>query len=442
MMKKGFIIPSVLFLAVFCVSFFCQRYSLIFREYIGLFLFTPDWLRETFTGSWPLSNFVASFLGQFYAEPVVGPMIPAAVTTVIYLCLSAVLRKCRAPFHRLLALAAALSAWCFTASLSTSVAIAAVLLISVLLWLITLIIPVFRGEAAPNVKVWEFLACGALIVGATLFVVFDKTTRENEELAKVIVSADRYDWAGVLKVATPERAKERPTLMPFAMLALNGQVKLSEAIFRYPVTGIETLDTSNEKNALSDLHQSYLYEIMDVPNEAIHQMFQFSTNFNHGMTHISLRRLIRLNIDAGQYNMAVKYATILRHNLFYRPQCSRIIAKYGSMENLCDSTQVASSSALVLTDDPTSNIMQLVKSGNNSPVVMERLLVYLLLERNLDDFQTLFYSYDWAGKRVPLHYQEALLLCGNIRHDVTIDQFLSRNPESNAYRKYYFAKKK
>ncbi len=449
MMKKSAIIPSVLFATVFCVSLICQRYTLIFREDTGLFLLTPDWLREVFSHPWALSNFTGSFLGQFYAEPVAGPMIPAAIITVIYLCLNSFLKRCRVPFHRLFAVAMALTAWYFTANMSKLSAIAAVMLISLALDLLSRpVLQLFKAcEARPdNPGWWQIVAALVLVAGTAALIGIRKDIRDNEEMANVVVNAGEGNWDKVLRTATPEKVMEQPLMMPFALLALNGQVRLSESMFRYPVSGPASLDLSNEKNAIGNLFQAFLFETLGVPNEAIHQFFQFSTNFDHGMTHLSMRSLIRCNINAEQYGMAAKYAAILSHNPYYSHQARRIFKKYRNLAPAGDSTEVSSSTAPAFTHDAAYDMMQLYKGGNTSPAVMDRLLALLLLERNLDDFLTIFYSYDWSGKAIPSHYQEALLISGDIREDVYISQEISRRYSTflanasapGTYWEYYF----
>lgn len=443
-MKKGFLIPAALFAAVFCTSFLCQHYTLIFRENIGLFLLTPDWLKEVFTKPLMLSNFTGSFLGQFYAEPVIGPMIPAAVITIIYLCLNAFLLNIRFKFHCLAATIAALAAWYVTAGLSTPIAMTAIMLIALAMAAISklpLLCKRKRGEAAdkgsnrngkparPEIRWWEIIAAIVLIAGTAIFAGNRKSIRDNEEMARVVISTGKGAWSEVLKVATPDKVMERPVMMPFAMLALNAQTKLSETMFRYPVTGPESLDLAKEKNAIGNIFQSYLFEALGVPNEAIHQMFQFSTNFNHGMTHLSLCNLIRYNLDAGNYRMAAKYASILSHNLKYHHQAAAIAEKYHNAEDLTDSPEVESQVAPAFSQDAVYDMMQLFKNGHNSPLVVDRILAYFLLERNLEDFATLFYSYDWNGKNVPAHCQEALLLKGDIREGVRISPETARKYE-------------
>ena len=418
-MKKGFIIPAALFIAVFCTSFFFQRYTLAYQENTDLFLLTPDWLREVFSQPLPLSNFTESFLKQFYSEPVTGPMIPATVTVAIYLCLNCFLRKCRVPFHRLAAIVPPLALWCLTATGRISTAIFTALLISVLLGLVSLFVP-HPSEGRKSIPLWEMAVVLALIAGSATFTILAEKTRSNEEMAKVSVCADKNRWEEVLTTATPEKVKEQPLMLPYALLALNSQGRLCDAMFRYPVTGLDCLDLGKENSAFGDIIQSYAYEMMDIPNEAVHQIFQFSTNFDHGMTHLSLRRLIRLNVNAGRYRLAVKYAEILRHNLFYRIQAERIIGKYGKMPDISDSLEVQSSAAPVFSQDPVYDMMQLIRETNTSAIALDRFGASLLLERNLEDFITLFYNFDWRNRRIPNHYQEALLLSRNVREDIRI----------------------
>jgi len=114
-----------------------------------------------------------------------------------------------------------------------------------------------------------------------------------------------------------------------------------------------------------------------------------------------------------------------------------MIDKYGEMEDAVDSLRTPSCEAPVFSYDPTTDIIQIVKNGNNSPVVVDRLLAYLLLERNLTDFTALFYDYDWRGKKIPIHYQEALLLSGDIREGIQIDPAIKNRSAKGTYWNYY-----
>ena len=408
MRKRGFIIPLLLFAAVFCVTLVYQRYTLAYRESVGLFLLTPDWLSEVFSRPWPLSNFLGSFLVQFYSEPAAGPIIPAAVITVIYLCLDVCLGRFRVSFHRVIALALALAVWCLASGLDSQTFLAAALLFSAALALISLLFA--RRGVGGGLKWREIVLCGVLVLCASLFVALRPATKAEEEMSKVIVCADAGRWNDVLSVATPSKVSQRPEMMPFALLALNAETRLGEDMFDYPVSGPGDLDMSGAKTALGNLFQSLLFDVLDVPNEAAHQMFQFATNYDHGITHLTLRRLVKYNVEAGLYSLACKYARILRCNLYYRPAADNIIRRYGAMEDSTDSLEVHSSVAAALSEDPAIDMLQLYRGGNRSQAVIDRLFAYLLLRNDLEQFRQLFYTFDWTGRKIPKLYRQALIL--------------------------------
>ena len=115
MKAKKYLIPAVLFVVVFCAAWALQRYTLVLMEAIGLFLWTPDWLRETFSECRPVSHFVASFLVQFYAVPVLGALITAALVTLVFVSLSTLLNRLGLLPHRPAAALAAVAVWVVTA---------------------------------------------------------------------------------------------------------------------------------------------------------------------------------------------------------------------------------------------------------------------------------------------------------------------------------------
>ena len=154
-MKTKTLIPAVLFLTVFCISQFLQPFTLKDMQNCGLFLLTPDWIREVLTGPHPVSETVASFLVQFYDIPVVGALIVAAVITLTYLALDTVLRRCRLPLHRIVSLLGALALWFFTSHLTSNRVPVMVMLIAAGLALVSLLIR--KGRERPAAR-WEFPA--------------------------------------------------------------------------------------------------------------------------------------------------------------------------------------------------------------------------------------------------------------------------------------------
>ena len=407
-MRKSLPIPLLLFAAVFCVSQFVQPYSLIQMENQGLFLLTPDWLREVMAGPHPLAESVGSFLVQFYDIPVVGALIVAAVIVLTYWGVDRVLGRLRLPFHRLAALVAALLCWVLTAGLETNLTVVNIMLISVLAGLVSSIIR--RHEEKPARR-WELPAAAVLVLAAAVFVATDSGIRDSERLAKVQVNARRLRWDKVLEAATPEASSADPRLMPFAFLALGETDMLGDRLFKYPVSGPGDFDMEGDNSLTGCLFNSLLAESLGVSNEAIHHIFQYSCHLPHGMSHLSLYQLIRYNAVKGDFTMVRKYAGILARNPKNQMAARSILRRYASSADLTDTLGHSSATARMVTNNPQYNLAQMSLLGLGSGLSVNRFLCYQLLTGDIEGFRTSFEALGWQGP-IPVHYQEALLLAG------------------------------
>ena len=407
-MKKSILIPLLLFVAVFCVSQFVQPYSLIQLENQGLFLLAPDWFREVMAGRHPLTELVGSFLVQFYDIPVVGALITAAVIVLIYWAVDRILGRFRLPFHRLVALVAALLCWVFTAGLDSNLPVVQIMLIAVLAGLLSSFIR--RREEKPAHR-WELPVAAALVLIAAAYVATDSGIRDAERLPKVQVNARRLRWDKVLEAATPEASASDPRLMPFAFLALGETGGLGDRLFKYPVSGPEDFDMEGDNSLTGCLYNSLLAESLGVPNEAIHHIFQYSCHLPHGMSHLSLYQLIRYNAVKGDFTMVRKYAGILGRNPKNRVAARGILRRYASSADVKDTLGHSSASARMVTNNPQYNLAQMSLLGLSSVVSVNRFLCYQLLVGDIEGFRNSFETLGWQGT-VPVHYQEALLLAG------------------------------
>jgi len=408
-MKNNRLIPLLLFAAVFCVSQFAQPYSLIQLENSGLFLLTPDWLREVMDGKYPLSEFVGSFLVQFYDIPVVGGLITAAVIALVYWAADRILSRLGLPFHRLVSLLAALICWVFTAGLDSNLPAVRIMLAAVIA---ALVFSLIKPRPEKPAKRWEIPAALVLVLAAVLFVVTDSGIKDTERLAKVQVNARRHRWDKVLEAATPEASASDPRLMPYAFLALGEKGELGDRLFKYPLSGPEDFDMEGDNSLTGCLFNSLLAESLGVPNEAIHHIFQYSCHLPHGMSHLTLYQLMRYNALKGDYTMVRKYAGILRHNPKNRSAARGILSRYASTADVADTLGHSSAGARMVTNNPQYNLAQMSLLGLGSGISINRFLCYQLLIGDLDGFRSSFEALGFSAGSVPVHYQEALLLAG------------------------------
>ena len=406
-MKAKALIPAALFLVVACVSIFLQPYSLTHMQNCGLFLLTPDWFREVLAGPHPVSEMVASFLVQFYDIPVVGALIVAAIITLTYLCLDSALRRCRLPFHRLVSLLGALALWFFTSNLASNQIPVMVMLIAAGLALVTLLIRKRRERPAAR---WEFPAALVLTLTVAALIGIAPQTVLQERLAKVEVNTLLHRWDKVLEVATPDNSARDPRLMPYAFLALGEKGTLGDNLFKYPITSPDDFGMEGQNTLVANLFNSLLNECLHVPNEAIHQMFQYSAHLPHGMSHLSLYQLIKYNIERGNYTLARKYATILSHNPKTHAAAKRVLKAYADAVDVADTTGHSSSHSLVMTKDALLNLAQMNMLGMSTSNSVNRFLCYQLLYGDLENFKRSMESISWPNNKIPVNYQEGLLL--------------------------------
>lgn len=406
-MKTKTLIPAALFLVVFCVCAFLQPYTLTHMQNCGLFLLTPDWFREVLSGPHPVSELLASFLVQFYDIPVLGAMIAAAVITLTYLALDVVLRRCRLSFHRIVSLLGALALWLFTARMTSNQVPVMVLLIVSGVALLSLILKKKDEKPAPK---WEFPVAVILTLVTAALIGLDARTIEQERLAKVEVNALLHRWDKVLEVATPENSALDPRLMPYAFLALGETGKLGDNAFKYPLRGPEDFGMEGDNSLTGSLFNSLLSECLRIPNEAIHQIFQYSAHLPHGMSHLSLYQLIKYNIENGNYTLARKYASILSHNPKTHAAARKVLKTYADAVDVADTTGHSSSKALVMTKDAQINLAQMNMLGKITGNSMNRFLCYLLLYGDLENFKRSIEGITWPDGKMPVNYQEALML--------------------------------
>ena len=408
-MKKNTIIPLLLFAAVFCVSQFLQPYWLTRLANNGLFLLTPDWLGDVLHGPHPLSELVGSFLVQFYDIPVTGPLIVAAVITVIYLCEDVFLRKCGVPFHALVSLLTALACWYFTARLDSNLPAVRVMLAAVFLGLVSLLIK--RRTVLKQLR-WELPAALTALALMTAVMCIDGRARAQEAMARAQAGIRKHDWDGVLKFVTPGRCTVYPELIPYAVMALGEKDMLADNLFRYPVSSLADFGMEGDNSLEGCLYNSILNECLGVPNEAIHQIYQYSCHLPHGMSHLGLAQLARYSVEGGNFTLARKYAGILMHNPRLRSSAKGLLRRIEGAADVADTLGHSSSTALVMTKSPQLNLAQMSVSGINSMHAINRYLCYMLMQGDVQGFRQAYEAADWGGRRVPLHYQEALLLAG------------------------------
>lgn len=379
-MKKH-LTPAILFTAVFCTGFFAQRYSFIQQEYYGLFLWTSDWLEETFSGPMPLSSFLGSFLVQFYRIPCAGPLVTAAGIAAFWWICNTVFRFA-GRWSGAIATVAACTAWYFAVKASDPTCLAGVLLIASVICLLFVLFQKHRTEetSAPAVLPISI----AVIFLSGIILVADPSLRKREAWSKVEYASISSDWIKVLEETTPEVIAEDNEFGPFAALALSERGLFSNSLDKY---GFENFDEAGLFYEDMPTRRGYLfgillYEAMGCTNEAIHRTFQAATPLPHGSSFGTLRHLMRYNTLSGNIPLAEKYATILGRSPANAALSRKILDRLGTMPAESQLDDGNSADASTITHSTAYNMKVLYEEGVFNAGMADRVQGMLLLFGN------------------------------------------------------------
>ncbi len=345
---KDWLIPALLFLAVFAVEMLLQRYTFLQKEYFGLFLNTPDYWNELWSGPHPLLTLCGDFLSQFCRMAWGGPALVALGVTAGFLLVRIPLRRYQIPL-------------------------------------------------------------AALALTAVLVIALLPKNRERERWAKVEYASLHRQWDKVVAAATPEAAQKDRVLIPYALLAYSESGTLPENLFRYPVNGPEDIDLEGELTRHGYYFAALNAECLGCTNEAIHNTFQTACTTPHGTSFGTLRQLIKFNIASGNKTMARKYAEILAKSPVNKGTARAALRYIDGMPEVSYLDGGPSDSAAIVTHSTFQNLRLMAKEGYFNEAAADRYRCLLLLQRDLRNFAGSF-SPDDDIAALPFCYQQALCL--------------------------------
>lgn len=410
-MRKA-VIPVLLLLGVFLVSWLCQPFTLICQEYEGLFLATPDAWARAFAQPFPLSGILSDFLIQFYRDPVYGALITAVIVALVFLLLRGILSRRGLPVTDTLSALGAGVLWFFLARSPEPKPAVAALLILLGLWLLSLLLPVRKGKA------WraDLPVAAALVLAAAAGTVFSPAVQRTERFSRVKRDALYGVWDDLLKAVPPSVAEKDGELTPFALLALSAKGQLGEKMFSYPVYSENDLDMcdydGNAEYYTSLLFKAALYQHLGCYNEAVHNYCQWATQLRKGTGFIVLRKLVEMYCLLGDYTLMEKYCRVLDHSLLHRSYVKYYRAQAAQGEAHATEPAAVRSVIPVISHDPLYNLLQLESVGIHAASSADRTLATILLRGNPAQLRSVLERLGPSYERIPKHFQEAMVFYG------------------------------
>ena len=371
---KKFVFPTLLVLAVFLITIYCQRFTILRQEGLGLFLLTPDFFRDLLFDAFPLSNLAGSFLVQFYSNFYVGAAIVSAIVVAEYFIAKGLFRRFGLDME-VLGVACACAAWIALARAANPSMGMAIIFCSLAAYAAVSLL--FRKKVEKRTIPAGFdISAGTLAIAAvSLYIFLSPFIKEGEKWSKIEFAAVQGEWKYLLRVANVKEAERDIQVVPFALLALNAQGRLADEVDRYPIMENFGLDFGDEMSYRRSLFDAVLYNALGCYNEAIHRTHQCGDFLPHCTSFRTLRMLVKENHALGDSLMVVKYCDILDRSLSHR-EFVEYFRNNPCPQRTHNTPGESAVAPLIVTKDPMGIMLQMGKADISNPMVMDRYYAY------------------------------------------------------------------
>lgn len=269
----------------------------------------------------------------------------------------------------------------------------------------------------------------AVIIVGSLVSDFDDSNFHTE--LRMYRAADEGRWSDVLQESLESPTHPTREIVMLRNVALTYQGDIGNKMFKYDNLSIppHTYDSLAVRMAQTNAPLVYMY----------YARVNFATRWciengvEMGFTPDAYKILTRCALIAGETDLASKYINILKHTLFHHEWAE----KYEPM--LADTTLISQSEEFknqreyynhfrsMLDGDEGLVEMYLLQyfsqtMNKDSRLLQETTLVFALQSKDIQLFWPRFFLYAHLHQNepMPIHYQEAAYLYGNLEHEVDI----------------------
>jgi hypothetical protein len=280
---------------------------------------------------------------------------------------------------------------------------------------------------------WKTTVTGTIVLIALAILLKEQAYDYKTELILGIdISVQKAKWQKALKLS--DRYPEINRLVTYyTNLALYKSGQLADRMFDYNQIGGQGLRLKWQRNNIIPFFGGEIYYHLAYINEAYRWAFEaLETN---GLNPRSLKRLVITSIVNNDYAIAEKHLNVLDQTLFYRNWAEHY-RKYLNEEKLLEqNTEISEKRNLTIHSDFWADrenfevqLLMLLNNHPNNRMAFEYYMAYLLLEKNIDSFMANIDQIKNLGyKRIPVHYEEALLVYMSYTRNNVIPQGYSIN---------------
>ena len=273
------------------------------------------------------------------------------------------------------------------------------------------------------------LVCLASIVWCELKSDFDNYNYHAE--FRVYRAIDENRWQDALEEVSALPNDPTREIIMLRDVALNRLGKTGDYLFKYNNMSIPPYVYDSLDVHMAQTNSPLVYLNYARLNFATRWCIENSVE--HGFSNDSYKILTRCALVAGEYELARKYISILKKTLYYKewaeryepmlenpklieesPELSFILEYYRHFSNMLDSDEGLVEMYLL---NYFSNTM-----NKDSKQLQVTTLNFALQSKDIEKFWPRFFLYAHLhpGEPMPIHYQEAAYLYGNLEHQVDV----------------------
>ncbi len=423
---KKIILVFIAFVALWAGWNFCFPYHLRGLEGFSFFYALPDFIDLYHEMPKDIILYIGTFLLQFYAIPVVGPVLHALYPILITLCVYVVVRRLSDDSKNLMWIAflpLPVLIYCQLDDLKLT-RILTILAYAVLAMLVACAATYKRKpfRSMPSFMHNKYLALVviAVSIGTSVAIIArnDKLQWAHEDAAHLEYLAENQEWDEILETVSTRDAARYDFKRRYALLALSEKGQLSEYAFRYGLSSSSDFVFDDPRDQFECKFNTIFYRALGKNNPAAYNVYLYTLQAVSGVTFFWIRTLTDMYLEQKDYLLAKKYMEILSHTSCHGKWLRERMPKLEAIKDA--EPEYPSPEGRFFTEYFMMDVSNLAIKNQSDHKYADYLLCGALADKHSGNFFQAFsvlYPSLYPDGKIPTLYQEALLL------------LISKNPE-------------
>lgn len=419
---KKIILIFLAFVALWAGWNFCFPYHLIGLEGFSFFYTMPDFIDLYHEMPKDIIRYIGTFLLQFYAIPVVGPVLHALYPILITLCVYVIVRRLSDDSRNLMWIAFLPLPFLIYFQLD-DLKLNKILTILAYVAIVMLVVCAVTYKRKPFKSMPSFmhnkyLALVVIVVslGTSVFTIAsnDKLQWAHEDAAHLEYLAEHQEWDEILTTVSTKDAARYDFKRRYALLALSEKGLLSEYAFRYGLSSSSDFVFDSPKDPFECKFNTIFYRALGKNNPAAYNVYLYTLQAVSGVTFFWIRTLTDMYLEQKDYLLAKKYMDILSHTSCHGKWLKERQPKLEAIKDA--ELDYPSPEGRFFTEYFMKDVSQLAITNQSDHKYADYLMCGALADRQSNDFLQVFSVLSpslYPDGKIPTLYQEALLLLIN-----------------------------